>query len=153
MQVLNQKIVDIIDTITDIQVVYDHPFGEFSGYPAVTVFPSGNSSDYETTAENIRTYAFQIHLFVDISAIQKDANGNNVTGQAQLKEAYRVTRSIVDQIIDKFDQDETLSGISLPAGKQMVSVRPAPSAVELIPDTNTIVSQINLECRIVFDVT
>lgn len=152
MQVLNQHIAEKLEEITDIQSVYDHPWGQFEGYPAVTVFPSGNSSDYETTAENLRSYVFLVHLFIDVNAIQKDANGNIITGKAQVKEAYRLIRVLVDKIIDKFDQDETMSGIELPTGKTMINVVPSPSAIELFEQENILVAEMRLECRIVFDV-
>lgn len=92
-----------------VAMVFDHEpqIGDVTQDPFAAVIPSGNESDYISTSENRRTYAFLIRLFVE----------RNQRGADQ---AESVLEDLVDTLLDDFDQDFTLGGIAL-------LVRAAPS--------------------------
>ena len=66
---LRPQIGTLLSTLSTIQEVSNAPKVIFSGYPAVHVVPSENSNDYETTKENIRTYAFALRVFYETKQI------------------------------------------------------------------------------------
>lgn len=94
--------------------VYDWEAEEFKGDPAVTITSSANTSDYATTTENERVFALTIRLFVD-----RTKRGG--------QEAERVTREIVSSILDDFDKNYTLAGLTVPTGYAMLYLEAANS--------------------------
>ena len=83
--------------------------------PSATVTPSENSSDYNTTEENVRIYAFNIRVYVNMKSFgQKDAD--------------RILRKCVGAIIDDFDKDCTFTGLVCPTGYCFINVFAMPSS-------------------------
>lgn len=70
---------------------------EFGSYPVAEVIESGNEADYFTNAENLRTFAYEIYIFVEAE-------------NQGIENAYTALRSAVDTLIDTFDIDYTLGG-------------------------------------------
>lgn len=97
---LKTKIAAIVSANTYINEVsvYDKP--AFSSSPAATVVPSGNASDYATSVDNNRMYAFTVTILVPY-----DAEG--------AANAESTLTEIIDSLLDDFDQDFTLSGSCL----------------------------------------
>ena len=147
MRTLSNYFKSKLEGISDIQVVYDYPWLDFDGYPAATITPSGLDSDYETQGENLRTYTFIVRLFVNLNTINKSSQKEKVG------EGFRIAEELVDTVIDTFDKDETLSGISLPSGYTMVALIPTPSVINYFIEDKMIVAEVKLSAKISFDTT
>ena len=134
----------IIDKITSvlvandlISIVYNYEEGEFTGDPAAVVTPSANESDYNTTEENIRVYAFMIRLFIKRSKPRT------------IKDADRITRAVVSKVIDDFDKDYTFSGLVCPTGYTFINVFAMPSSWGYSGQSDEYrVAEIVLRCRV-----
>lgn len=84
----------------DAVLTYEPEVGEVGKDPWCTLIPSGNANDYATTKENRRTYGFIIRVFVSRTSRTK-------------AEAETLLENIVDDVVDVFDQNFTLSGAAL----------------------------------------
>jgi hypothetical protein len=80
-----------------LQVVYQQHTTDFSGFPAATYEPSGNTSDFYTNTDNLRAYAFDIYIHQEIANAGR-ANAVNILAAA------------VDAVIAAFDADYNLGG-------------------------------------------
>lgn len=116
IEILIGKITQILRNNSLISVVYNYEAEQFSGDPAVSVTPSSNVSDYNTTEENIRVYAFNIKLFVKRNAPRKP------------EDADKIMRELVSSVIDDFDKDYTFTGLSVPTGYTFINTFAMPSA-------------------------
>lgn len=97
---LKAKIVAIVQANPLVSVVYDYDKPNVDSTPAAIVVPSGNESDYATTASNRRTYAFQITLLVPFDAQGAESAEDTLVG-------------IMDTLLDDFDEDGQLTGSCL----------------------------------------
>lgn len=116
---------NVFDYEPEIQLVDKDPFAVVTG--------SDNESDFANTIENKRLYEFSIKVFVE-RASRGDQN------------AEILTTSIVDRLIDTFDQSGTLSvnGVLL--------VKPSPSAWSYImADKEYRVAEIKLGVYVWYD--
>lgn len=77
--------------------VKDYFSETFSGYPAAAFEPSDIISDYETTVQNLRQYAFRVIILQDIESESRSS-------------ALGTLIDIVDNLIDDFDKSENLDG-------------------------------------------
>src|SRR5574340_1114653 len=91
---LRNNIKSLLDEITTIQEVSDHPKFDWGGYPAAFIAPSGNESDFLTNIENVRVYAFKIWLFQEYD-------------QTTLSDAYNILLDETENILNKFDEQES----------------------------------------------
>ena len=91
----------ILLTVPEIKEVHDHDKGKFAGYPAAVIFPTENKSDFETTTQNLREYAFTIRLHEPMEV---------VSGVTDHEKADRILRETVDNVITEFDNKFTLNG-------------------------------------------
>lgn len=71
---------------------------EFVDFPVAELVESGNEADYLSIKENMRVYPFEIYLYQEI----EKAGG--------VDEAYGILRSVVDTVLDTFDNDQGLDG-------------------------------------------
>jgi len=111
-KIIKDKLLSVIGAIDKIQVIKGYSTLELSGYPAVTIYPSNQSqAEYDTTIDNKRYYTFTISAFYDLP------NQGMETAQDALFD-------LVDDIMDALDDNEFLTGISLPADYTMVGIRP-----------------------------
>ncbi|KAA0004645.1 MAG: hypothetical protein FE038_02070 [Thermoplasmata archaeon] len=139
--ILSAKIVDILESNDLIQEVFPYEVEQFSGDPAVTVTPSSNENDYNTTEENVRIYAFTIRIFVSRTSRTK-------------KEADEVLRDVVDSVLDDFDKDYTFSGISCPTGYTFINSFALPSAWGYSGREDEYrVAELLLKCRVSVDLS
>lgn len=145
MRSLSDQLKSKLKEISDIQSVYDYPWLDFDGYPAATITPSGLDSDYESNVENLRTYVFIVRLFVSLNEI------NQPSMQKKVEDGFRVAEELVDTVIDKFDKDETMSGISLPSGYTMVALVPIPSVINYFVEDKMIVAEVRINVKVSFD--
>ena len=112
---LLQKIKTLLETNDLLQRVYDYETSESDGFPFATITPSANESDYASTTENRRTYAFNIRLFAERA-------GQTSAGPADL-----AMRELVDSTLDLLDSNYTLSGTTAKTGYTVMFSRATPS--------------------------
>lgn len=145
-QILRSQIKDLVDNNSEIQEVSGSPKIKFDGYPAAYVVPSDNSSDYETTTENIRTYAFIVRIFYE-------------TKQGGVEQAIASLESILDDLLDSFDQEDLKGsdtrtvGLNLPANYTFINLFATPGEWSEIPGENLIMGEIRVRVRISVDLT
>lgn len=138
---LKDKIVSILQANTLLQEVWNYEVEKFSGDPACTVTPSANEGEYETTEENVRIYAFNIRLFVNRTLRTK-------------KKADEVLVELVDSIIDDFDKNYTLTGITPPTGYTFINTFVLPSRWGYAGREDEYrVAELILKCRVSVDLT
>lgn len=133
---------------TLIQEVYDYEVAEFAGDPVATIVPSTNESDYRTTSENRRIYAFKIELWVKRGGARDD------------KETEDVLTELVDSVLDDFDKYYTLgsgspgSALVLPTGYIMIRTQAMPSTW-FYSNRETLYrgAEIMIKCEVDVDVT
>lgn len=112
-----KAVIETVKTDTDrIQEIYDYETSKFRGYPAVTIVPSSNSNDYETTKDNKRTYTFTIRIFLERKV------------EAPQDQESRL-RQLMDNMLDAFDSEDNwrLTSANLPAGYTLIILQPSPS--------------------------
>jgi len=133
---LKQKIKSVLLAIPTIQQVSDYPNQDFSGFPAVMVRTNGNSSEYETTTENDEVYSFSLFVFQIIE------------GAFTAEKARGILEEECDIIRDAFDTDEFLNGISLPAGRTMLGVKPSVSKIGEDDSGKYCIAEIEIAVRV-----
>lgn len=143
---IRPQVKTLLETITNIQEVSSFPKLKFGGYPACYVVPSENEAAYETQRENERIYAFLIRVFYETKKIGMETALDRLDG-------------VVDEIIDKFDQDDQLGddartvGISLPSGYTFLNIFAAPSRWGQLEAEGLIMAEITVKIRVSRDVT
>ena len=143
---LHPQIKTLLETITELVNVSETPKINFSGYPAACIYPSENTSDYETTIENLRVYAFTILLFYE-------------TKDGGVDTAFKAMRGLVDKVIDKFDQEDYKDsttrtiGLSLPAGYTYINIYAHPTKWGEIPDEALVIAEVLVKIKISRDIT
>lgn len=76
-----------------LQVVYNYPETEISGYPAAIFFPSNFTNEYDSVTENSKNYQFSIFLLVETTVLG-------------LETAYTSAMpGLVDAVVAKFDDE------------------------------------------------
>ena len=141
-EVLMGKITSILRANSLISIVYDHEADELTGDPAAIVVPSENESDYNTTDENVRIYAFNIRLYVKRSQprVPEDAD--------------RMLRELVNSVLDDFDTDYTFTGLSVPTGYTFINTFAVPSVWGYSGREDEMRSaEINVRCRVSVDLS
>jgi len=135
---IKDKIKDKIDSNTKIQETHEYPAIKFNGYPAATIVPSDNENDFETTTTNQRTYAFQIRLFQEIK-------------HTTLDEAYEAMYDLIDDVLDDFDKDQSMTGVTMPTGYTMLIVEAVPSSVGLVERLDLLMAMVTVRIRVEVD--
>ena len=136
-----------MDTLTSnvssngLQEVFEYECDKFKGSPSATVTPSENSSDYNTTEENVRIYAFNIRIYVNMKAFDQ-------------KNADRILRKCVSAVIDDFDKDYTFTGLVCPTGYCFINVFAMPSSWGYSEREDIYrVAEIAVRCRVSVDLS
>lgn len=114
---------------------YEPDIGEVHADPWATVITSGNENDFASTGDNKRTYAFNIRVFVKRGSTRTKS------------EAETLLQSIIDDLIDAFDQDFTL-------GSTVLISRAVPSRwgyVDAVDEYRT--AEVNVRAQTWFDIT
>lgn len=97
---ISQKIAEKLGDVQGIKAVYEYESANPSGqYPLATVTPNNFDGEYASTAHNRRSYFFNVRIYQE----------RTETGFGSEK-AERVMREVVDEVMDAFDMDTTLSG-------------------------------------------
>ncbi len=147
-QHLKNKIVAILNANNLFQEVYDYEVQGFNGDPVAVLTASSNESDYRSTSDNRRVYAFSLTLW----AKKGDPKGD--------RQVENTLTDLVDSVLDDFDKYYTLSQgspgtLTLPTGYLIVRVDATPSAwfyVNREPGVLYRVAEINLRVEVDVDV-
>ena len=140
---LKDRLKTKLDGISKIQQVSGFPQLNFTGYPAAVVVPSDQDSDYETTTENERVYAFIISVFQE-------------TKKTGLETALDALYDLIDDISDSFDQDQQLTDdgtLSLASRYTIIAVEPVRGPWELLEDANLLKVDLMIRIRVSVDIT
>jgi len=113
---LTEKLKSILETNVLIQNTYTYEASDISGTPVATITPSANESDYTTTTENTRIYAYMLRLYVD----RKSGADNEYQSEMAMKE-------LVDSVLDDLDKNHRLSGLSTKTGYTYLFLEASPS--------------------------
>ena len=135
---LKSKIVTRVETLTD----YFASSGAVFNYevdpaqvltdPFVIVIASGNESDFGNTVENRRVYSFTIRVYLERQSRSPE-------------DTETLMVSIIDDLIDKIDQDQTLTGSAL-------IIKAAPSSWGyVLSDKEYRVADVVVEATVWFD--
>ncbi len=139
---LSAKLKTLILTVDKVQEAYDYEEANLAGTPAVSITASDNESDYATTTENQRIYAFDIRCFVKRANPVSDRN------------AEIATRQLVDAVLNKLDKNYQLSGIVNTSGHEFLFMRAAPSAWGYAGREDEYrVAEIKVKCHVYVDTT
>ena len=82
--------------------VFDYGEGNFTKYPVAVIKEIAGEGSFADNARNERVFEFSITLFQEISD----------TGKSK-EEAAQIMRGCVDEVIEAFDTDLTLSGSAI----------------------------------------
>lgn len=131
-----------------LQSVFNYEAAEFAGDPVAIVTASSNESDFRSTTQNRRVYAFTIQLWV------------KYTEPRDAKKSEEVLTDLVDSVLDLFDKYYTLgtgspgSALVLPAGYTMIRTQALPSSwLYTERETTYRGAEIILKCELDVDVT
>lgn len=137
-QTIKLAIKEKLETINSIQEVADYPNEEFNGFPAVMIASTRNEGEFETTTENKRTYVFSLYV------LQKSDAG---IGE---QKARNIIDEVVDDIIEAFDEDQVLTGISLSSQETMIISFPALGEIRNEPPY--VIAEIEIKVIISFNI-
>ena len=113
---LSVAIKTILEANDLISNTYTYEASDISGTPIATLTPSANESDYATTVENTRVYAFMLRLYVD----RKSGEDNEAVAEEAMRE-------LVDSVLDDLDKNHRLNALGTKAGHTFLFLEAAPS--------------------------
>ena len=137
---IKAKIKSVLLSITGVEQVEDYPNQDFSAYPAVQVAYEGHTSERHSNEENDVVHTFKAFVF------------QVVEGAIDRSRARIILEELTDTICDTFDSDEFLAGISLPAGKTIIGIKPTNVLIGEDEEGKFTVSEIELAVRVNKDV-
>lgn len=141
IQQISAKVKSLIEANSGVQKVYAYERANPDGTPFVTITPSANENDYNTTTENVRVYAFLIRVFVERK------------GQSVEENAENTLRGLADSILDTMDRNYRLSGMTAPTGYTFLFMEAAPSSWGYTGRENEYrVAEIKVRCHVSVDV-
>ena len=106
---------------------------------------SDNVSEFETTSENQRIYAFVVRLFYQTKNIGVDT-------------AVERLEKVVDTVLDELDKEDQRDssartiGISLPSGYQFLSILAHPSEWGELPEQELVMAEIRIQIKLSRDI-
>ena len=136
---IRNKVKDKLKTISSIQEVQDFPTDEFGGFPAAMVTSTRLEADFQTTIENKRTYVFTVYILQEVKS------------QGE-KKSRRIVEKVVDDVIENFDKDQLLSGISLPANESIIISYPVLSSIYTGGEGRYVVGELEIKVVIQFNI-
>ena len=90
------KLVELIDEVTEIEPVYNHEPSAIEVYPAAVVQAAGPRDRFNDTASNIRSFTFIVRLFYSADVDQ---------------DAETILRDVADKVIAKLEANVTGAGV------------------------------------------
>ena len=142
---LHANILALLQTISTLQEVSTRPTFQFSGFPACFIAESGNQNDFEDQQNNLRVYSWNVWLFQEFDKTSVD-------------DAYSILRTEVDNIVGKFDAQESPTSSrsladNLPAGYTLVKVWATPAEFAYDEKEKLLGARINIRCSVLVDLT
>jgi len=143
---LRPQIGTLLDTLDTLEEVKNSPSIKFEGWPSAHIIPSDNEADYETTTENVRTYAFTVRIFME-------------TKTTTIEDALLALEEVVDEVLDLFDQedlkdaDSRTVGVDLPSGYTFLNIWATPSFWGELAGDQLVMTQVSVRVRISVDIT
>ena len=143
---LQNMTISDIDSTKLLQEVSPTPKIQFSGYPAAHVVPSENSSDYETTSENERQYAWAVRIFYE-------------TKSGGIENAFKALEQAVDRIMDQLDLEDMRDSsqrtiaIGLPSRYTFLNIFAVPNRWTELPEEELVFAEITVRIRMSVDVS
>ena len=143
---LHTNLRTILNAIASLQVVYNRPSMEFTGFPAAFMVPVSNDNQFQSTNENERMYSFRVWAFVEYDTVSADT-------------AYNTLMDVIDDIVNAIDKEEDpqqntrIMGTALPSGYTLMAVMPALG--QIIPDEEVklLAAEITVRCKVLVDLT
>lgn len=99
---LSTSLITVLSSLTKIQKFYNYEATQLEGFPALTLTPSGNESEYSSTTENRRVYPFVVRLYVARGTPAIDESVTEAT-----------MRDLVDTVLDRLDKNHSFSGMTI----------------------------------------
>ncbi|KKN17875.1 hypothetical protein LCGC14_0961340 [marine sediment metagenome] len=140
--IFRNKIKSKLEEVSKLQQVRDASSLKFDGYPAADIIPSDEDSDYESTSENLRVSSFHVRLFQEVL-------------KGGVTEAVNTLYDLIDDVMDVFDQDQTLSGVQadLPARYTMIRVTPVKGGWQETEEKNIIFTNLIINITVSVDIS
>ena len=129
---LRNVIVSVLESVSSVQEVHEFPTEEFNGNPAAVIETIRSESDFQTITDNRRTYFFSIYVYQEVKTKTP-------------KQARRIIQGVSGDIMDAFDNDQLLSGASMPSNEVLVISLPALSNIFTSEDAKYIIGEIELK--------
>ena len=102
---IKEQIIDKIEALDTIEVVYPAVKLNPRGFPCVYVTANTEEGEFSSNAENSRVYTYNCSILVPI--------GNDLVREAEAERmdyAERTIAGVIEQIINSIDTDYTLDG-------------------------------------------
>lgn len=135
---IRNKIKSKLEAIDSIQEVQDFPTDEFGGFPAAMATSTRLEADFQTTTENKRTYVFTVYIIQEVKS------------QGERK-ARQIVEEVVDDVIEDFDKDQLLSGITLPSNEAIIISYPVLSSIYTGGEGRYVVGELEIKVVVQFD--
>lgn len=94
---ITAAIVSVLNSVSDIQVVYNHEPKELEKYPSATVTALSHANVFEDLAANKRVYRHKIVLYFRTDIAQ---------------DAESILQALADEVITALEHDTTLGGVT-----------------------------------------
>ncbi len=113
---ISTSLINLLKANTLIQSVYNFEASKLDGFPALTITPSANESDYTSTTENRRVYSFVIRLYVE-----------RLSGNTAESVCESTMRQLVDTVLNTLDHAYGMSTLDPQTGYLFLKMSAAPS--------------------------
>lgn len=98
--IIKAAIITKLQTLTKPKYIYAYEKGELEGYPAITVYSAEYNPVPLTTAHDLDTYIFTLHIY-------QEQQSDNTTAE----EAETITNQVVTEVVQAFQQDQQLGNV------------------------------------------
>ena len=139
-QSIMAQIVSVLQGLSDIGEVDNWEKSSFRNFPAITVTPADNQSNFEATDQRIRIYSFNIRVYLEMLSNQQGGSGDG------LKETDRIMRDVIDMVTNTFDKPANAR-----LGGTVLLVEPMPSIWAYDTVRNMRVATVTLRCQVYVD--
>lgn len=126
-------------TVTSIQEVHDFPNEEFNGFPACVIASNRNEAEFEDTIHNERVYVFTLWILQQVEGLGK-------------QKARQIIEEVMDDVIESFDKDQELAGLSLPSNEDIIICYPMLSSIYTDTDGKYVIAEMELKVKVSFNI-
>lgn len=65
---ITTQIQEILETVTEIKQIVNHPTANLSKYPAVVFFPADVNNSFNTSGSNFKEYRYKLYVLIGVDA-------------------------------------------------------------------------------------